>query len=181
MHTSRSCGSCASLQVVWWDQGLPRRRDSGRMTDLSEVTRGEAGRREEWIVDVNRRDERPISGGMRLPPQTSRHPLSLRVASLGESSPASMAILALLAALVGGSRRSLVTSHADARFNVSLIVPPQERFLIPRVRPVAFPAACRAAHSPASVATDADAVPLAKRSHHSSRILATATHRSNTS
>ena len=103
------------------------------------------------------------------------------VPSLAESLLASMAILALLAALVGASRGSLATAHADARFNVSLIVPAQERFLILRVRLVAFPAACRAALSPASEATDTDTVPLAKRSHHSTRILAAAAHWSSTS
>jgi hypothetical protein len=89
-----------------------------------------------------------------------------------------VAILALLAAFVSGSSGSLVAPHADARFDISLVVPTQERFLILRVRPVAFPAACRAALGPASEATDADAVLLAKRSHHSTRILATCAHRS---
>ena len=55
----------------------------------------------------------------------SRHLLALRVASLAESLLASVAILALLAALVGGGRRPLVAPHADARFHVSLVVPAQ--------------------------------------------------------
>jgi hypothetical protein len=92
-----------------------------------------------------------------------------------------MASLAHLAAFVSGSRGSFVAPNANAGFDISRVVPPQERFLILRVRPVAFPAACRAALSPASEATDADAVLLAKRSHHSTRILATAAHRSSTS
>jgi len=66
-------------------------------------------------------------------------------------------------------------------FDISLVVPAQEQFLILRVRPVAFLAARRTAHGPASEATDTDVVPLAKRSHHSTRILATAAHRSSTS
>ncbi len=103
------------------------------------------------------------------------------VPSLAESLLASMAILALLAALVGASRGSLMAPHANARFDIALVVPAEERFLILRVRPVAFPAACRAALSPASEATDTDAVPLAKRSHHSTRILAAAAHWSTTS
>jgi hypothetical protein len=56
-----------------------------------------------------------------------------------------MAILALLAALVGASRGSLMAPHANARFDIALVVPAEERFLILRVLPVAFPAACRAA------------------------------------
>jgi hypothetical protein len=92
-----------------------------------------------------------------------------------------MAILALLAALVGASRGSLVASHANARLDIALVVPTQVRFLVLRVRPVAFLAACRTADSPASEASDANAVLLAKRSHHSTRILATAAHRSSTS
>ena len=89
-----------------------------------------------------------------------------------------MAILALLAALVGGGRGELMAPHADARFDISLVVPAQERFLVLRVRPVAFPAARRGALRPASEATDADAVLLAKRSHHTTRILAAPAHRS---
>ena len=98
--------------------------------------------------------------------------------SFAESLLVSVAILALLAALVGGGRGELVTPHADARFDISLVVPAQERFLVLRVRPVAFPAARRAALRPASEATDADAVLLAKRSHHTTRILAAPAHRS---
>ena len=89
-----------------------------------------------------------------------------------------MPILALLASLVGGSRGPLVAAHADARFDISLIVPAQERFLVLRMHPVASPAACRAALRPAVTATDADAVLLAKRSHHTTRILAAPAHRS---
>ena len=84
----------------------------------------------------------------------------------------SMAISALLAALVSGSRWSLVAPHANARFNVLFIVPSQARFLVLRVRPVAFHATRRAALSLALEATDADAVFFAKRSYHSTRILA---------
>jgi len=98
--------------------------------------------------------------------------------SFAESLLVSVAILALLAALVGGGRGELMAPHADARFDISLVVPAQERFLVLRVRPVAFPAARRAALRPASEATDADAVLLAKRSHHTTRILATPAHRS---
>jgi len=98
--------------------------------------------------------------------------------SLTEALLVSVPILALLAAFVSSSCGELVTPHADARFDISLVVPAQERFLVLRVRPVAFPAACRAALRPASEATDADAVLLAKRSHHTTRILATPVHRS---
>src|SRR5260370_18415 len=75
--------------------------------------------------------------------------------------------------------RGLVAPNADARLDIALVVPTQVRFLVLRMRPVSFPAACRTAHSPASEATDANAALLAKRSHHSTRILATAAHRSN--
>src|SRR5450759_3720204 len=98
--------------------------------------------------------------------------------SFAESLLVSVAILALLAALVGGGRGELMAPHADARFDISLVVPAQERFLVLRVRPVAFPAARRAALRPAAEATDADAVLLAKRSHHTTRILAAPAHRS---
>ena len=87
-----------------------------------------------------------------------------------------MTILALLAAFVRGSPGSLVAPHADARFDIPLIVPAHEGFLILRVSLVAFAAACRAALRPAPEATDADAVLLAKRSHHSARILAARAH-----
>jgi hypothetical protein len=109
------------------------------------------------------------------PPKTDE---AARFPSLTEALLVSVAILALLAALVGGSRGSLVAPHADARFDISLVVPAQERFLVLRVRSVAFPAACRAALRPASEATDADAVLLAKRSHHTIRNLASPAHRS---
>jgi hypothetical protein len=89
--------------------------------------------------------------------------------SLGESLPVSMAILALLAALVSGSRRSLVAPDANACFDIALVVPTQVRFLVLRVRSVAFHAAYCTALDPASEATDADAVLLAKRSHHSAK------------
>src|ERR1019366_8453172 len=98
--------------------------------------------------------------------------------SFTESLLASVAILAFLAALVGGSRGPLVAPRADTRFDISLVVPAQERFLVLRVRPVTFPAARRAAIRPASEATDADAVPLAKRSHHATRIFTNPIHRS---
>jgi hypothetical protein len=87
-----------------------------------------------------------------------------------------MTILACLAAFVGGSPGALVAPHADARFDIPLVVPTQERFLILRVSLIAFAAACRAALRPASKATDADAVFLAKRSHHATRILALSAH-----
>jgi hypothetical protein len=98
--------------------------------------------------------------------------------SFAESLLVSVATLALLAPLVGGGRGELVAPHADPRFDVSLVVPAQERFLVLCVRPVAFPAARRAALRPASEATDADAVLLAKRTHHTARVLATPAHRS---
>ena len=72
----------------------------------------------------------------------------------------------------------LLAPHADARFDIPLVVPPQERFLVLRVRPIALSAARRAALRPASEATDADAVLLAKRSHHATGILATVVHES---
>jgi hypothetical protein len=89
-----------------------------------------------------------------------------------------VAILALLAAFVSGSSGALVAAHTDCRFDISLVVPTKERFLILRMCLIAFPAACRAALGPASAATDADAVLPAKCSHHASRILATCAHRS---
>ena len=92
-----------------------------------------------------------------------------------------MAILALLAAFICGGCRSLVSPHANAGLDIALVVPTQVGFLVLRVCPVAFHAACRTAHSPASEATDADAAPLAKRSYHATRILAAAAHQSNTS
>jgi hypothetical protein len=92
-----------------------------------------------------------------------------------------MAILALLAAFVSGSRGSFVAPHANACIDISLVVPTQERFLVLRVRPVAFRAASRATLCPTSEASHANAVPLAKRSHPSTRILAAAAHRSSTS
>jgi hypothetical protein len=84
-----------------------------------------------------------------------------------------VAISALLAAFVGGSAGALGAPHTDTRFYVALIVPTQERFLVLRVRLVAFTAARRAALRPAPEATNADAVLLAKRPHHATRILAT--------
>jgi hypothetical protein len=107
--------------------------------------------------------------------------LALRLTSLAQSLLVSVVGLALLAALVSGSRGPLVAPDANARFDITLVVPAHERFLIPRVCLVAFHATRRAALCPASEATDADAAHLAKRPHHSTRILATATHRSNTS
>jgi hypothetical protein len=41
-----------------------------------------------------------------------------------------MAILALLTALVGGSRGSLVAPNADARLDIALVVPTKVRFLL---------------------------------------------------
>jgi hypothetical protein len=87
-----------------------------------------------------------------------------------------VAILALLAAFVSGSPGTLVAPHADACFDIPLVVPAQEGFLVFRVRLVAFPAACRVALRPASETTDADSVLLAKRSHHATGILATVVH-----
>jgi hypothetical protein len=107
--------------------------------------------------------------------------LALRGVSLVEPLLVSMAILAPLAALVGRSRGSLVAPHADTRLNVSLVVPTQVRFLVLRVRPIAFHAASRATLGPTSEASHANAVFFAKRSYHSTRILATAAHRSSTS
>lgn len=101
--------------------------------------------------------------------------------SFAESLLASVAILALLAALVRGSPRALMAPHANARLDVSLVVPAQKRFLVLRACPIAFHAARRVALRPASEATDADAVLLAKRSHHAIRNLASPAHRSGTS
>jgi hypothetical protein len=92
-----------------------------------------------------------------------------------------MAVLALRTALVSGSPGALVAPDADARFDIPLVVPAQEGFLVLRMCPIAFPAACRTALRPASETTDADAVLLAKRTHHSTQSLVTAVHRSNTS
>jgi hypothetical protein len=77
----------------------------------------------------------------------------LLVPSLAESLLVSMAILAPLAALVGGSRGSLVAPNADTGFDISLVVPAQERFLILRVRLVAFHAARRFALCPTTETT----------------------------
>jgi hypothetical protein len=89
--------------------------------------------------------------------------------------------LALLTALVGRSRGSLVASDTKVSFDISLIVATRERFLILRVRLIAFYAARRTAIRPMSEASDVDAMFLTERSHHSTRILATAAHRSSTS
>jgi hypothetical protein len=87
-----------------------------------------------------------------------------------------MAVLASLAALVGGCPGALMTPHTNSRFDISFVVSAQERFLVLRVRPIAFHAARRVAIHPVSEATDANAVLLAKRSHHPTRIFATAVH-----
>jgi hypothetical protein len=65
-----------------------------------------------------------------------------------------VAVLARLAAFVSSSPGSLVATDADARFDIPLIVPSQERFLILRACPITFTAAGRAALRPASEATD---------------------------
>jgi hypothetical protein len=89
--------------------------------------------------------------------------------------------LAPLAALVRRGRGPLVAPHADARFDIPLVVPAHEGFLILRVSLIAFAAACRAALRPASKATDADAMFLAKCPRHTARIFATGGHRSSKS
>ena len=88
----------------------------------------------------------------------------------------SVPILALLAAFVSGSPGALVAPHTDPRFDIPLVVSAQERFLVLRVCLIAFFAACGVALRPATEATDADAVLLAKRSHHATGILAARGH-----
>jgi hypothetical protein len=99
-----------------------------------------------------------------------------RFPSFTESLLVSVAILALLAALVGGGRGELVAPHTDARFDVSLVVPAQSQLLCLRVRPIAFPATRLAALRPAPEASGADAVLPTKRSHHANRVLVTPAH-----
>ena len=66
--------------------------------------------------------------------------------------------------------------HADARFDIPLIVPALSHLLVLRVCLVAFLAARRVSFRPAPEATDADTMLLAKRSHHSARVLAARAH-----
>ena len=80
------------------------------------------------------------------------------------------------APFVSGSPGSLVAPHADARFDIPLIVPALSHLLVLRVCLVAFQAARRVPFRPASEATHADAVLLAKHSHHRSRVLAARAH-----
>ena len=87
-----------------------------------------------------------------------------------------MVILTLLAPFVGGSPGALVAPHADSRFDIPLIVPALSRLLVLRMCLIALPAACRAPLRPAPEATDADTMLLAKRSHHSARVLAARAH-----
>ena len=51
--------------------------------------------------------------------------------SFTESLPSSVVGFALPASLVGRSRGSLMAPHADTCFDISLVIPPRERFLIP--------------------------------------------------
>ena len=94
-------------------------------------------------------------------------------AFLGGSLPSSVVGLALRASLVGRSRGSLVAPDADTCFDISFVIPPRAGFLILRMRPDAFLTPCCTAYSPMMATSDADAMLLAKRPHHSTRILAT--------
>jgi hypothetical protein len=92
---------------------------------------------------------------------------------LGWSLPGSVVCLALRASLVGRSRGSLMASDADTCFDIPLVIPPRARCLILRMRPIAFLTSCCTAYRPMAAASDADAVFLAKRPHHSTRIIGT--------
>ncbi len=88
-----------------------------------------------------------------------------------------MIILILLTTLVAGGSGSLVVPHADSCFDIAFVVPTPVKFLVFRVRPVAFLAARGAVTRPIPEASDADAVLLAKRSHYTARNLATSADR----
>src|SRR2546430_6550910 len=94
-------------------------------------------------------------------------------ASLRGSLRSSVVGFALLASLVGRSRGSLMAPDADTCLDISLVVPPRERFLILRMCSDTFLTSCCTAYSPMAAASDADAVFLAKRPHHCTRSFAT--------
>ena len=75
--------------------------------------------------------------------------------SFAQSLLVGVPILTLLAPFVGGSSGSLVAPHADARFDIPLIVPALSRLLVLRVCLIAFPAACCVALRPSSEPDDA--------------------------